>query len=136
HGLSMPWSEIKNHAGTWLAEKKITLLLQTGVDRHPELQQLPRMVDLAKNEDDRQLIYLFSLPNSIGRSVVAPPNLPAERVRELRAAFTAVMTDPAFLADVEKGKFEIDPLTGEELQKVIVSSGDFPAALIERARQV
>lgn len=136
HGLSMPWGEIKVQAGQWLQEKKITLLLQTGVERHPELQNLPRMIDLAKNEDDRQLLNLFSLPNSIGRSVVAPPGLPEDRVRQLRSAFMSVMKDPAFLADLEKSKMEIDPLSGEELQKVLTSSGNFPPALIERARQI
>ena len=136
HGLSMPWPEIKSQIGPWLAEKKITLLLQTGVDRHRELPDLPRMIDLAKNDDDRQLLYLFSLPNSIGRSVVAPPGLPAERVAELRRAFQATIADPKFIEDVERSKLVLEPLSGEELQQVVTSSGNFPAPLIARAQQI
>lgn len=136
HGLSMPWPEIKSQISPWLAEKQITLLLQTGVDRHRELQELPRMIDLAKNEDDRQLLYLFSLPNSIGRSVVAPPGLPTERVAELRRAFQATIADPKFIEDVERSKLVLEPLTGEELQQVVTSSGNFPPALIARAQQI
>lgn len=132
--LSMPWSLLKNDAAEWLASKKINLLLQTGADKHPELPNVPRMIDLAKNDADRQLMELFSSPSTIGRSVVAPPGLPAERVAELRKGFMAAIKDPLLLADVEKAKLELDPLSGEELQKAISGAGDFPEALIARAR--
>jgi len=82
------------------------------------------------------LLYLFSLPNSIGRSVVAPPGLPAERVAELRRAFQATIADPKFIEDVERSQLVLEPLSGEELQNVVTSSGNFPAALIARAQQI
>ena len=134
--LSMPWSLLKNEGAEWLKDKKINLLLQTGSDKHPELQNLPRMIDLAKTDDDRQLMELFSSPSTIGRSVVAPPGVPAERVADLRKAFMAAIKDPALLADVERSKLELDPLSGEDLQKAITGAGDFPEKLIERARAV
>lgn len=134
--LSMPWSLLKNEGAEWLKDKKINLLLQTGTDKHPELQNLPRMIDLAKTDEDRQLMELFSSPSTIGRSVVAPPGVPAERVADLRKAFMAAIKDPALLADVERSKLELDPLSGEELQKAISGGGDFPEKLIERARAV
>lgn len=137
HGLSMPWFDIKDlEGGSWLAEKKINLLLQTGVTRHRELPDLPRMIDLAKSEDDRQLLYLFSLPNDIGRSVVAPPGLSPERVAALRKAFQDTVNDPKFLEDAERSKLELDTLSGDELQAVVTGSGKFPESLIERARQI
>lgn len=132
--LSMPWSLLKNEAADWLQDRKINLLLQTGADKHPELADVPRMIDLAKTEEDKQLMELFSSPSTVGRSVVAPPGLPAERVAELRKAFMAAITDPALLADVKRSKLELDPLSGEELQKAISGAGDFPEALIARAR--
>ena len=135
HGLSMPWSALKNEAGDFLTDKSITLILQTGADEHRELQNLPRMIDLARNDDERQLLALFSSPSTVGRSVVAPPGLPAERVAELRKAFMAAIADPALIADVERMKLELDPLSGEELQASISGSTISPA-LIERARQV
>jgi tripartite-type tricarboxylate transporter receptor subunit TctC len=94
------------------------------------------MIDLAKTDADRQLMELFSSPSTIGRSVVAPPGLPAERVAELRTAFMAAIKDPLLLADVEKAKLELDPLSGEELQAAISGAGDFPEALIAKARTV
>ena len=136
HALSMPWSLLKIEGAELLKEKKINLLLQTGADKHPELPNVPRMIDLAKNDQDRQLLALFSSPSTVGRSVVAPPSLPPERVAELRKAFMATIKDPTLIADVKKAQLELDPLSGEELQAAIAGSGDFSPALIERARQV
>lgn len=136
HALSMPWSLLKIEGAELLAEKKINLLLQTGADKHPELPQVPRMIDLARTDAERKVLELFSSPSTIGRSVLAPPGLPTERVVALRAAFMASIKDPALLADVKKFKLELDPLPGEQLQASIAGSETFPPALIERARQV
>jgi hypothetical protein len=110
--------------------------MQTGMERAPDLQQVPRMIDLAKNDDDRKLLALFCSPDAIGRSVLAPPDMPAERVAELRGAFPAMIKDPAFLADIEKMKLEFDPLAGEELQKIVAGASQLSPALIERARSI
>ena len=75
--MSQPWPIIKTELAQWLAEKKISLLVQTGVDKNPGLTGVPRMIDLAKNQEDAALLSLFSTPSTIGRSVVAPPGLPA-----------------------------------------------------------
>ena len=136
HALSMPWSLLKIEGAELLGEKKINLLLQTGADKHPELPQVPRMIDLARTDAERKVLELFSSPSTIGRSVLAPPGLPTERVVALRAAFMASIKDPALLADVKKFKLELDPLSGEQLQASIAGSETFPPALIERARQV
>ena len=93
------------------------------------------MIDLARNDDERKLLEFFSSPSLIGRSAVAPPGLPPERVAELRGAFMATMQDPRFLADVKRTRLEINPMSGEELQSVVAKEGDFPATLIERARR-
>jgi tripartite-type tricarboxylate transporter receptor subunit TctC len=136
HALSMPWSLLKIEGAELLRDKKINLLLQTGAEKNPEIQQVPNMIDLARTDEERKVLELFSSPATIGRSVLAPPGVPAERVAELRAAFTASMKDPALLADVKRLKLELDPLPGDVLQKNIAGSGDFPPALIARAREV
>jgi tripartite-type tricarboxylate transporter receptor subunit TctC len=132
--LSMPWTVLKSQEAQAIADKSINLLLQTGLEKAPDLQQVPRMIDLAKNDEDRRLLTLFSSPDEIGRSVLAPPGLPAARVAELRQAFMAMIKDPAFLRDAQKLKLELDPLSGEELQKLASGSNDIPPALIKRAR--
>jgi tripartite-type tricarboxylate transporter receptor subunit TctC len=134
HALSMPWPVLKNEGAEWLKDKKINLILQTGADKNPELQQLPRMMDLARNDQERQLLALFSSPSTIGRSVVAPPGLPKERTAELRRAFMEAVKDPALLKDVARMKLDLDPLPGEALQASI-GGEEIPPALVKRAQQ-
>jgi hypothetical protein len=134
--VSQPWPIIRTELAQWLAEKKINLLVQTGADKNPDLPNVPRMIDLARNEDDAALLALFSTPSTIGRAVVAPPGLPAERVRELRAAFMETMHDPAFLRDLARAKLDLEPLSGEDLQAAVANAGKFSPELIARAQQI
>jgi hypothetical protein len=100
--LSMEWPIVKVLGQPLMREHKINLLLQTGLEKEADLTQVPRMIDLARNDDERKLLELFSSPSVIGRSVVAPPGTPPERVAELRRAFMATMQDETFLADVKR----------------------------------
>jgi hypothetical protein len=134
HALSMPWPVLKNEGAEWLKDKKINLILQTGADKNPELQQVPRMMDLARNNQEQQLLALFSSPSTIGRSVVAPPGLPKERTAELRRAFMDAIKDPALLKDVARMKLDLDPLPGEALQASI-GGEEIPPALVKRAQE-
>jgi tripartite-type tricarboxylate transporter receptor subunit TctC len=93
------------------------------------------MIDLAKHDDDRTLLALFSSPSTIGRSVAAPPGVPAERVAAFRQAFMKAMQDPALLDEVQKLKLELDPLDGAALQASIAGSGSVSSELIARARR-
>ena len=70
---SQPWSVLKLEGEQLLKEKRINLLLQSGAQNNADLPDVPRMIDLAKNDDDRTLLALFSSPSTIGRSVAAPP---------------------------------------------------------------
>jgi tripartite-type tricarboxylate transporter receptor subunit TctC len=132
--LSMEWPVLRVMGGPLIRDRKINLLLQTGVQKAVDLPQVPRMIDLGRNEDERRLLEFFSSPALIGRSIVAPPAMPRERVEELRRAFMAAMQDPLFLADLRRARLDISPLSGEELQGVVAGEGNIPAALIERAR--
>jgi tripartite-type tricarboxylate transporter receptor subunit TctC len=134
--MSQPWPIIKTELAQWLAEKKISLLVQTGVDQNPGLTGVPRMIDLAKSQEDAALLSLFSTPSTIGRSVVAPPGLPAPRVAELRRAFTETLRDQAFLRDIERAHLDLEPLTGEELQAAVAGARNFSPELIARAQHI
>src|SRR5258708_17546461 len=120
--------------GDWLRDKKINLLLQTGIEKNRTLPNLPRMVDLAKNDDDRQVLEIFAASSMVGRSFVAPPGLARERVDELRSAFMEMVNDSEFLAEIAKLNSDLEPLSGAQLQAFIAK--DYPAALIERAREI
>jgi tripartite-type tricarboxylate transporter receptor subunit TctC len=134
--LSMPWSILRIAGAELIRDNKINLLLQTGAEKDADLGDLPRMIDLARNDDERALLELFASPSTIGRSVLAPPGTPKERVDELRRAFMAMTQDQTFLDDLKKAKLELSPLSGEQLQAAVAGMADVPDRLIERARRV
>jgi len=132
--MSLPWSVLQAENPEWLRDKKINLLLQTGIERNRTLPDLPRMVDLARSEESRKVLEIFALSSVVGRSFVAPPGVPKARVDDLRAAFMAMVKDAEFLADIAKLNFDLEPMAGAELQAFIAK--DYPTALIERAKEI
>jgi tripartite-type tricarboxylate transporter receptor subunit TctC len=132
--MSLPWPVLRAENPEWLREKKINLLLQTGLEKNSTLPDLPRMVDLASNEDNHKVLEIFASSSVVGRSFTAPPDVPKERVDALRAAFTAMTKDPEFLADIKKLNFNLEPMSGAELQAFIAK--DYPAALVAQAKEI
>ena len=103
--------------------------------RTPDLPNVPLLVDLARNSDDRALLELFSAPYTIGKPTAMGPKVPADRVATLRAAYAATMQDPAFLADAKKLGVEIAPVSGEELASLMARLMNLPPGLLDRAKQ-
>jgi tripartite-type tricarboxylate transporter receptor subunit TctC len=132
--VAQPWSVIRWENAEWLQEKKINLLVQTG-DRNRGLEHLPRMVDLAKTEENRKVLEIFAAPAFVGRSFVAPPNVASDRIELLRRAFDSMLKDPEFLADAKKIRFDIEPLSGGKLQAYFANVS-FAPALVARAKEV
>ncbi|HEY8578423.1 MAG TPA: hypothetical protein VIL72_00955, partial [Beijerinckiaceae bacterium] len=130
------WSSIKSTHPEWLKDGKISLLLQLSLSRHPDLPNLPLIMDYAKSEEQKRVLELIFARQVMGRPVLAPPALPAERTRTLRRAFDATMKDEAFLAEAEKGKWEITPVTGEEIEALMRRVHETPARIIELAKEV
>lgn len=133
--LSQPWPVLKVEAEQLLRDRQINLLLQTGAEKHPELAHVPNMIDLAKSEEDKTLLSLFSSPSTIGRSIAAPPGVPLERVAILREAFTATIKDAALIEEAHRLKLELDPLDGAALQAAIAGTSVAPE-VVARARRV
>ncbi len=134
--LSQPWSVLKSEGEQLLKNRQINLLLQSGIQKNSDLPHVPRMVDLAKTEQDQALLALFASPSTIGRSVAAPPGVPSERVAALRQAFTSAINSAALLDEVQKLKLDLEPLDGATLQASIADGGSISPELIARARQV
>jgi tripartite-type tricarboxylate transporter receptor subunit TctC len=133
--LSLPWGVLKEENPEWLANKQINLLLQTGLEKNAGLADLPRMIDLAKSDNDRRVLEIFASPSVVGRSFAAPPGLPKERVEELRAAFMATTKDPDFLAEIAKLNFDLDPLSGADLEAFFIKA-DYAPEVVDRAKAI
>jgi hypothetical protein len=95
------------------------VIAQWAFKKHRDLPNVPLVIDLAKNDQDRAALQLAIARLEYGRPYFVPPGVPADRVQALRRAFDATMKDKDFLADATKAKLEIDPLTGEQMQDVI-----------------
>jgi tripartite-type tricarboxylate transporter receptor subunit TctC len=131
--LSIPWTVFRVVHADWLRDKQVNILLQTGLERAADLPNVPRVVDMASKYEQRQILEVFSQSERVGRSIAAPPELPKQRVEELRAAFTAMFKDPDFRAEVDALQLHLDPLSGEELQATILKSFDYSPDLVEKA---
>lgn len=112
------WSSWKADHADWIRDHKLHILVQIGLARSPDLPDVPLMLDLARNADEREVLKLVSTPGSLGHPFVAPPGVPPERIEILRSAFRATMADPAFLEDAQRRGRPIDPVAGEALQQI------------------
>jgi tripartite-type tricarboxylate transporter receptor subunit TctC len=128
------WSTLKALNTNWLEEKKVKPIAQWALNKHPELSDVPMILDLAKTDADRQALLLAMARLEFGRPFFLPPNVPPERVEALRRAFDATMRDPAYLADAEKLKIDIEPLTGEQVASLIAQVFATPAETVARVR--
>jgi tripartite-type tricarboxylate transporter receptor subunit TctC len=132
-GASTSWTAIKVGKKHWLQEKKIKIILQTAPERASDLQDAPSLGELGSNIEDKQLFALYSSGSAVGRALMGPPEIPADRVKLLRDAFQAVMRDPEFVAEAEKLEVDVEPLTGEELTAIIRKTLSLPDAVRLRA---
>jgi tripartite-type tricarboxylate transporter receptor subunit TctC len=124
------WTALMSTRPDWVTQGKLRLLAQNAAKRHPAAPNVPTLIEFAKDEPQRQLLTLLAAPHRIGRPYVAPPGLLPERLELWRAAFDATLKDPAFLAEAEKAKLAINPVTGSEMEKVIAEVAAMDPSLI------
>jgi len=130
------WTFVKLRKGDWLREKKINVLFQMALKKHPEIPDVPFIPDLAKTPEDRQVFEFLFTPQEFGRAFFAPPDVPPARLAALRQAFERTLKDRAFLEDADKAGLEIQFVAGDEVQKQIEHVYATPKAIIERAKAV
>jgi tripartite-type tricarboxylate transporter receptor subunit TctC len=118
-GSIKSWASMKVDNPDWLREHKVNIILQFALDKPSDLSDVPLMMDIGKTEADRQALRFFSAGNAMGRATFGPPALPPDRVAALRAAFMAAMKDPELVAEADKRRIDIGPLSGEGLQKIV-----------------
>jgi tripartite-type tricarboxylate transporter receptor subunit TctC len=130
------WSSIVTTRKDWITSKKIVVLVQMSLSKHPDLPDVPLIMDLAKTTEQRQIFKLIFARQVMGRPFTAPPGVPADRVTALRTAFDETMKDKAFLDDAAKGQFEINPVGGEELDALVKEIYQTPADVTKKAAAI
>ncbi|NNG03386.1 MAG: hypothetical protein HKM95_04715 [Inquilinus sp.] len=111
------WGSARNN--DLITNGQVYVLLQMALQKHPDLPNVPLIMDLARNDDDRSVLLLLFARQAMGRPFVAPPGVPEDRMAALRRAFDLVVRDPVFLADAEREGLEIQPANYQVIQDVI-----------------
>jgi tripartite-type tricarboxylate transporter receptor subunit TctC len=127
------WSSIKTTRFNWVRDKRIIVLVQMSLSKHPDLPDVPLIMDLAKTDEQRQIFKMIFARQTMGRPYLAPPGVPADRLVALRKGFMDTMTDKEFLSEAEANKFEINPVNGEELETLVKDVYRTPPEIAKKA---
>lgn len=131
-GICESLDSVSGKRPDWIPNKKVVILFQGGAAPNPELKDVPFALDFARTPEDRQAIEFLYAGQGIGRPFIAPPAMPADRVKMVRDAFSATMTDPEFVEDATKNKLELHPQTGEYLATLIKNAYTTPKPIVDR----
>jgi tripartite-type tricarboxylate transporter receptor subunit TctC len=131
-GICESLDSVKNRRPDWIATKKIAILFQGGAEPNPELKGVPFVLELARTAEQKEAIEFLYAGQGIGRPFVAPPDLPADRLKMLRDAFNATMKDADFVADAKKSSLELEPEDGEHLAALIAKIYTTPKPIVDK----
>ena len=130
------WSQLKVSNLNWIVEKKISILYTIGLQRLPDLPNVPTIVELVSNPEDQKVMKLLASTSEMGRSFTVGPQVPVDRIAVLRKAFMETVNDRALREEADKRQININPMSGEQLQSLIGEVTAYPEALFDHARQL
>ena len=130
-GLS--WSTLKSRHPEWLNNKSIHIIVQAGLRKEPELPDVPLATDLAKTQEQLQIVRLVLVSQEMARPFAAPPGLPAERAAALVSAFDATMRDKGFLAEAKTQMLDVDPVSAKNIDALLAEVYATPKSVADQA---
>jgi tripartite-type tricarboxylate transporter receptor subunit TctC len=131
------YSSLKSTKAQWMKDKFITILTQMSVAKHPELPDVPLVTDFAKDKPDAlQILKVVFSRQAMGRPFTLPPGVPQARVDAIRKAFMDTISDPAFKADAEKQKLEVNAKSGTEVQDIVTEIFKTPDNLKQKLADI
>ena len=139
-GMDIPPHFGREPFDTWHKKSFDRHILQGGPKRDPRLADTPTLFELMDQhktpETARRLARIILAVGEFGRPLVAPPGMPAERIAILRDAYSRAMNDAELVAEANKGRMDMDPSTGQELQKLLKDVMDQPREVLERVKAI
>lgn len=135
-GHSTAFEAVKTQHPAWISEGKVRFLLQFALTRHPEMPDVPTALEVAETDEQRAIFRAVLNATEIGKPFFTTPGVPAERVEALRRAFDKMTADPEFAAEFERAKVELNPKSGEELQKLVEELVAMPPDLLAKTKAV
>jgi tripartite-type tricarboxylate transporter receptor subunit TctC len=113
------WSSVKATEAEWLKDKRIAILAQLSLRKHPDLPDVPLIMDYAKTDEARQIFKVVLARQVMAWPFAAPPGVPAERIAALRKAFNETLQDKDYLSEAERINLEITLVSGERIDALI-----------------
>jgi len=135
-GRAAVWQTLHISQPRWFKEGKVRIIVQSVLKRAPQLPDTPTYIELAKTDEARKIFEFLALQNVTGRTLIAPPGVPKDRVAALRRAFDATAKDPVFLSEMTRAGMVIEPSTGEEVQAVVARMIGTPPDIVGRMRKL
>ena len=144
-GLAMERGEVQGIASTsweyleskgWIGGKEIGFLYVVGLTRNPDTPKTPTIVELADNAQAKEVLRFIASGSEIGRAILAPPNVPPERIDALRGAFAEMMQDADFIRASAQRKLEVEPMPGTELQQLVAAAMNVSPDVADTARRI
>ena len=130
------WTSLLSRSKALVDGKKIDIALQIGSQKDEALQDVPLIMDLTSDALKKAALRLIVARQSIARPFAAPPGIPAERARLLRAAFDATMKDPEFRAEAAKLNLDVEPVSSAEVQALLQEVYASPAEVVKLATEL
>ncbi|MEY3551718.1 MAG: hypothetical protein RL735_66 [Pseudomonadota bacterium] len=130
------YSSLQSTRPQWLADGLVSILAQIGFEKEPDLQNVPRLMDLVSSEAEKQIALVVTLPVEIGYNYWVAPDVPNMRVAELRKAFDAAMKDQGLLSEAKTMALDIRPKTGAELEEMVSRSAGIPKDILKRTAEI
>ena len=134
HARIGAWFSLKAKKPQWLRDKKVDIILQTGLKKAPDLPNTPLLLDFARNEEERKMATLLELGSPVGWGLSVPPGVPKARVTALRAAFSKMLKDKAFVKDAYKKHSMVDGASGEFVQNAVNQALSADPKLVKKIR--
>jgi len=142
--IAMERGEVEGHSSTydslkavhpdWITNKRVNVVVQYSLRRHPELTEVPTSVEIARSDEQRAILNAVASASEIGKFILSTPGVPADRIAALRRAFDAMVRDLEFIAEAQKLRIELLPLAGEELQRIVRSVQDLSPDLTRKIK--
>lgn len=133
HGACWAWESMKSSWAKGFQTGEVNVVLQVTAKKLADFPNVPLALDLAKTPEQRQLLKAGAIdPAAIVRVYVTAPRTPKDRLRILRGAFAKTLTDPEFIAETKKINIDINPLTGEEVKKIVDDLFKLPPTMVAK----
>ena len=144
--LAMERGEVEGHSTSmeivralhadWITDKKITMLVQYSLKRHPEMPDVPMSWELGRTDDEKQILRIVANATEVGKMILSTPSTPTDRIQALRRAFDATVKDPAFLAELKNQRVDVGPMPGEELQQLVAEVANVSPSIIDKVKAI